>query len=89
MRTASYVIFWAITAIVVVVLITLPISLQAHLIAGAIVVAAMIILKFLRPYGVWRLIALGLGTAIVLRYIYWRTTSTLPRSTSSRISSPA
>lgn len=78
MRTASYVIFWAITAIVVVVLITLPISLQAHLIAGAIVVAAMIILKFLRPYGVWRLIALGLGTAIVLRYIYWRTTSTLP-----------
>lgn len=78
MRTASYVIFWAITAIVVVALITLPISLQAHLIAGTIVVGAMIILKFLRPYGVWRLIALGLGTAIVLRYIYWRTTSTLP-----------
>lgn len=78
MRTACYVIFWAITAIVVVALITLPISLQAHLIAGAIVVSAMIILKFLRPYGVWRLIALGLGTAIVLRYIYWRTTSTLP-----------
>ena len=78
MRTASYVIFWAITAIVVVALITLPISLQAHLIAGTIVVGAMVILKFLRPYGVWRLIALGLGTAIVLRYIYWRTTSTLP-----------
>ena len=38
----------------------------------------MILLKFLRPYGVWRLIALGLGTAMVLRYIYWRTTSTLP-----------
>ncbi|CAH1651043.1 Cellulose synthase catalytic subunit (UDP-forming) [Hyphomicrobiales bacterium] len=78
MRTASYVIFWALTAIVVVALITLPISLQAHLIAGTIVVGAMIVLKFLRPYGVWRLIALGLGTAIVLRYIYWRTTSTLP-----------
>ncbi|MFJ5370463.1 UDP-forming cellulose synthase catalytic subunit, partial [Bosea sp. CER48] len=78
MRTASYVIFWAITAIVVVALITLPISLQAHLIAGTIVVGAMVILKFLRPDGVWRLIALGLGTAIVLRYIYWRTTSTLP-----------
>ncbi len=28
--------------------------------------------------GVWRLIALGLGTAIVLRYVYWRATSTLP-----------
>ncbi|GAU85713.1 UDP-forming cellulose synthase catalytic subunit [Bosea sp. BIWAKO-01] len=78
MRTASYVIVWAVIAAVVVVLITLPISLQAHLIAGAIVVTAMIALKFLRPDGVWRLIALGLGTAIVLRYIYWRTTSTLP-----------
>src|SRR5690606_32582141 len=30
------------------------------------------------PLGVWRLIALGLGTAIVLRYVYWRATSTLP-----------
>lgn len=78
MRTASYVIFWAIAAAVVVALITLPISLQAHLVAGAIVVGAMVLLKFLRPYGVWRLIALGLGTAIVLRYVYWRTTSTLP-----------
>ena len=78
MRTASYVIFWAVIAMVVIALITLPISLQAHLIAGAIVVGAMMVLKFLRPYGVWRLIALGLGTAIVLRYVYWRTTSTLP-----------
>ncbi|WP_108045729.1 UDP-forming cellulose synthase catalytic subunit [Bosea sp. 124] len=78
MRTASYVIVWAVIAAVVVLMITLPISLQAHLIAGAIVVSAMIVLKFLRPRGVWRLIALGLGTAIVLRYIYWRTTSTLP-----------
>src|SRR5262245_3631862 len=78
MRTAIYVIVWAIIAAVVVVLITLPISLQAHLIAGTIVVSAMIVLKFLRPLGVWRLIALGLGTAIVLRYLYWRTTSTLP-----------
>jgi cellulose synthase (UDP-forming) len=78
MRTAIYVFFWAIATAVVVALITLPISLQAHLIAGTIVVGAMILLKFLRPYGVWRLIALGLGTAMVLRYIYWRTTSTLP-----------
>ncbi|MCU4181757.1 UDP-forming cellulose synthase catalytic subunit [Bosea sp. BH3] len=78
MKTVCYVILWAVTAIVLVALITLPISLQAHLIAGAIVVGAMIILKFLRPYGVWRLIALGLGTAMVLRYVYWRTTSTLP-----------
>lgn len=78
MRTAISVIVWAIVAAVVVALVTLPISLQAHLIAGTIVVSTMILLKFLRPLGVWRLIALGLGTAIVLRYLYWRTTSTLP-----------
>ena len=70
--------FWAAASVVVMALITLPISLQTHLIAGAAVVAAMIVLKALRPHGVWRLIALALGTAIVLRYVYWRTTSTLP-----------
>ena len=42
------------------------------------VLVAMMILKLLRPDGIWRLIALAFGTAIVLRYVYWRTTSTLP-----------
>ncbi|MDU0342719.1 UDP-forming cellulose synthase catalytic subunit [Bosea rubneri] len=78
MPTAIYVIVWAVTAALVTALIALPISLQAHLIAGTILVGAMILLKLLRPLGVWRLIALGLGTAVVLRYVYWRTTSTLP-----------
>ena len=78
MPTAIYVFVWAVTAALVTALIALPISLQAHLIASTILVGAMILLKLLRPLGVWRLIALGLGTAIVLRYVYWRATSTLP-----------
>jgi cellulose synthase (UDP-forming) len=69
---------WAAVSLVVMILITLPISLQTHLIAGAAVVAAMMILKTFRPHGTWRLIALALGTSVVLRYVYWRTTSTLP-----------
>ncbi|MCS0497127.1 UDP-forming cellulose synthase catalytic subunit [Ancylobacter sp. MQZ15Z-1] len=70
---------WAIASLIVVFLITLPISLQAHLIAGSIVVLTMILLKtFGPPVGVFRMIALALGTAIVLRYVYWRTTSTIP-----------
>ena len=36
---------WAAVSLVVMTLITLPISLQTHLIAGAAVVAAMMILK--------------------------------------------
>lgn len=71
-------IIWASVSLVVMILITLPISLQTHLIAGTAVVAAMMLLKAARPHGIWRLIALALGTSIVLRYVYWRTTSTLP-----------
>ncbi len=71
-------ILWAIAAAAALFLITLPISLQAQLIAGSLVVAAMIALKVVRPEGIWRLMALALGTAIVLRYVYWRTTETIP-----------
>ncbi len=79
MRKAWIAVLWAIASLVVVFLITLPISLQAHLIAGCIVVVAMILLKmFGPPVGPLRTVALALGTAIVLRYVYWRTTSTIP-----------
>ncbi|HWK15333.1 MAG TPA: glycosyltransferase, partial [Rhizobiaceae bacterium] len=69
---------WGLVTLVVIALITLPINLQAHLVAGAMVVGLMIILKLFTRQGVWRQIALALGTSIVLRYAYWRTTSTLP-----------
>ncbi|MBB5752368.1 UDP-forming cellulose synthase catalytic subunit [Prosthecomicrobium pneumaticum] len=69
---------WGLAALVVIVMITLPINLQAHLVAGTIVVGAMIVLKFFNFGGIWRQVALALGTSIVLRYVYWRTTSTLP-----------
>jgi cellulose synthase (UDP-forming) len=78
MRKLSSFILWAAVSLVVMALITLPISLQTHLIAGTAVVVAMMMLKAVRPHGIWRLIALALGTSIVLRYVYWRSTSTLP-----------
>lgn len=77
-RKLSSFVLWAAVSLVVMALITLPISLQTHLIAGTAVVVAMMMLKAVRPHGTWRLIALALGTSIVLRYVYWRTTSTLP-----------
>jgi len=43
-----------------------------------VVVAVMAIIKGLKAEGTWRLIALAFGTSIVLRYVYWRTTNTLP-----------
>ncbi len=69
---------WAVVAVCMIAIVSLPINLQTHLIAGAIVLAIMIVLKLIRPEGTWRLIALALGTAIVMRYVYWRTTSTIP-----------
>ncbi|MBN9058554.1 MAG: cellulose synthase catalytic subunit (UDP-forming), partial [Rhizobiales bacterium] len=69
---------WAIAALATAFLITLPISLQAHLIAGTAVLGVMMVLKTFTSGGVWRQIALALGTSLVLRYAYWRTTSTLP-----------
>lgn len=78
MKTVLYGVFWALSAFAVIIVVTLPISLQAHLIASATVLAIMAVLKLIRPTGIWRLIALAFGTAIVMRYVFWRTTSTLP-----------
>ncbi|MGO4706238.1 UDP-forming cellulose synthase catalytic subunit [Microvirga sp. 2MCAF38] len=78
MRQGIIVAFWAAASAIVLLLVALPISLQAHLIAGLVVVTCMIVLKFFRAEGIWRQVALALGTAIVLRYVFWRTTSTLP-----------
>ncbi|CAD7051801.1 cellulose synthase catalytic subunit (UDP-forming) [Pseudorhizobium halotolerans] len=78
MNKARSIFLWAIVAIFGIVLITLPVSPQAQMIAGLGVVALMGIIKLLNAHGVWRLISLALGTAIVLRYVYWRTTETLP-----------
>ena len=78
MHRARSVFLWAIVAIFEIVLITLPVSLQAQLIAGISVVTLMGVIKILNAQGTWRLVSLALGTGIVLRYVYWRTTETLP-----------
>ncbi|MDO1585074.1 UDP-forming cellulose synthase catalytic subunit [Rhizobium oryzicola] len=69
---------WALVMILAIFILTLPVNLQTQLIASITVVTLMWIIKILKGDGVWRLIALALGTAIVLRYVYWRTTETLP-----------
>jgi len=78
MQKITSFLIWAMASVAVLTLITLPVSLETQLIAGMAAMGAMMILKLLRPDGMWRLIALAFGTAIVMRYVYWRTTSTLP-----------
>ncbi|HEV7250773.1 MAG TPA: UDP-forming cellulose synthase catalytic subunit [Shinella sp.] len=78
MRHIGTIILWAMISALVILVITLPINLQTQLIASIAVVTLMAVIKVLRAEGIWRLIALAFGTAVVLRYVYWRTTSTLP-----------
>ncbi len=78
MRNAPSIILWSVMAICVIGLITLPVNLQTQLILSVIVVAIMAVLKILGVGGRWRLVALAFGMAIVWRYVYWRTTETLP-----------
>jgi cellulose synthase (UDP-forming) len=78
MVKAVIVVAWICMSVAILVITTLPVSLQTHLVAAFLCMAFLALLKLLRAEGNWRLIGLGFGTAIVLRYVYWRTTSTLP-----------
>ena len=88
MQKLLMILIWALASASVIALVTLPISLETQLVAGMFVLVAMMILKLLRPEGIWRLIALAFGTAIVLRYVYWRTTARCLRSISRKTSFP-
>lgn len=78
MLKALTIILWACAAAFALLVIALPISVQSQLIAVLLVLAVMVVIKTLNLSSGWRLVALALGTAIVLRYVYWRTTGTLP-----------
>lgn len=69
---------WTGMSACVFLLVTLPVSSDAQLMASALVIGAMILIRRTQTDGAGRMIALAFGTAIVMRYVYWRTTSTLP-----------
>lgn len=77
-RTLALALLWLTASVVSIVLICQPISIEAQFVLGVAAIAAMIGVWMVGKEGIWRLVFLALGTAIVLRYVYWRTTSTLP-----------
>lgn len=78
MRTFLSAVIWALASALIIALVTLPINTRTQLIASILVVSVMGIIRLLKAGGKWRLVALAFGTAMVMRYVYWRTTSTLP-----------
>lgn len=78
MAKALTILGWLAVSAVILLLITIPVSVQVHLVMATLLLLAMTVIKLLRLEGNWRLLLLTFGTIIVLRYAYWRTTSTLP-----------
>jgi len=69
---------WIAATIAMVALATAPIGVSAELALGSAVIVAMFAVKRLGAGPVQRHVYLALGTLIVLRYVWWRTTETLP-----------
>ncbi|NLH83456.1 MAG: UDP-forming cellulose synthase catalytic subunit, partial [Phyllobacteriaceae bacterium] len=69
---------WSIATIFVVALATSPVGVETQLVCGAATIVAMMILRRLPQTPIRRQVYLALGTMVVLRYVWWRTTETLP-----------
>ena len=69
---------WGITSTFAVLVVTQPVSVQAQFLLSLSIIAAMMSL-WLLPRGTFvRQLFIALASFIVLRYMYWRATSTLP-----------
>ena len=76
--SALRVCLWLIAGFAVVILLTLPVSVSAQWILSVSAVIAMTAVWVFGRGEFSKQVFLGLGTAVVIRYIYWRLTSTLP-----------
>ena len=77
MRIALLVL-WALSACIMLLLAGLPLGVEAQLAIAGTTLAAMAAIKILNLQGSWRTVFLGLGTFVILRYVFWRLSSTVP-----------
>ena len=78
MKKTATIIAWLLVCLIMGVLIALPVGDNAQITLGLLVCLSMIALWRYRTVAPLRLAFIVLGLSIVLRYVYWRTTSTLP-----------
>lgn len=71
-------IVWLLSGLLLITIATEPVGIPAQFFLGLAAVVTMYVIKAMGLRGVWRHVFLGLGTTVVLRYLYWRTSSTLP-----------
>jgi cellulose synthase (UDP-forming) len=70
--------FWVPAALIIGIAAALPLGVESQLIFALVALAAMATIKLTGLKGVCRTIFLGLGTFVILRYLAWRFTSTIP-----------
>ncbi len=78
MTKACTFLLWTLSAAAAIFLVTQPVGNSVQMALSISVIAMLAIITVLRLDGVWRHVFLALGSVVVLRYAYWRTTSTLP-----------
>ena len=69
---------WLLATLAIGTLASLPVGLDAQLLLSLACILTMCALWFVKREGLPKHIFLALGTFVALRYVYWRTTSTLP-----------
>ena len=69
---------WFAIAVAALFFITQPVSVEAQFAIAVTSIAMVLVISTLRLGGVWRQVLLAVATALILRYVYWRTTMTLP-----------
>ncbi|MEF2554075.1 UDP-forming cellulose synthase catalytic subunit [Aurantimonas sp. A2-1-M11] len=69
---------WLVIALAFLLLAQQPVSVEAQWLIAVTALAAALGIYFLRLSGVWKYVFLAAVSLVVLRYAYWRTTSTLP-----------
>jgi cellulose synthase (UDP-forming) len=71
---------WGMLVFLTLGLIAQPLSTEAQAILAACSLAVMLLIRTFRLGGIWRFLFYTLGGILALRYLYWRTTTTLPSS---------
>ena len=69
---------WVFSAILLGAVAAQPVGTSTQLTTGLMLLAVLLVVWRCGRTGPWRLIFVGVAVTIVIRYFYWRTTSTLP-----------
>jgi cellulose synthase (UDP-forming) len=74
--------FYLLTSILALFLVFQPVGTDTQWAIAGMCLAVMLAIKLLNLQGYWRHLFFALGALLVLRYVYWRTTTTLPDANS-------